>query len=262
MIDDPSIRILYIDQDMSAATFVKKQLANATYHIDYACQEDEYIDHLSHHEYSLLILRLAHKMPISVIDTLVHYMRIPSILVLGHQGQASLIADALKRGAGDYLFIDDHETAAQLMPIVVKNILRRYRLEKEKRDMLAALQQRNRALSYLNQIGNELTSILELKQLMTRLMRSGIDVLDTEGSSLWLWEDEREERLVCEAVIHRISTPPLVGFSLSKEIGLVGWVATNNRSAITNSTTSDKRHAKHVDGEINFKTDSLLAVPL
>ncbi len=186
----------------------------------------------------------------------------PAILVLIPARGEALAAEALNRGAGDYIIHDKEDRYLGLLPMVVRNILRRRQLEKEKLAMLNTLQKRNLTLASLNQVSNELTSLLDLSRITNRLMRAAIEILNAEGGSLWLWNDSSHEEMVCGAVIHRTNTPPLLGLKRRRGEGVVGWVAERNRSAFLNQVDRDDRFSREIDLQINFTTDSLMAVPL
>lgn len=184
------------------------------------------------------------------------------LLLMVSVGAEAAVPHCLNQGADQYLMIDHEGGFLHLLPTVVHDLLNRFRLEREKHGMLSALQYRNRALSSLNHIGNELNLTLDFQLIVNQLMRSGIEILEAEGSSLWLWDDESEHVLVCRAVIHRAATPPLVGVKLENGVGGAGWAAAHNRSLILNLPKQDKRFANEVDFRINFKTKTLMAIPL
>ena len=257
-------RILYIHKsnDPTLSDAILAELCSLNYHIEAVSSLEALALQLMQSTFALVVCWVGGEQ-LYKLDTLLHRSKpMPPTLVLANLGCENRISDALNSGAGDYLLIDHQGRYRALMPSVIRNIMRRDRLEREKRDMLSALQYRNRALTSLNRIGNELTSILEPRQVTTRLMRSGIDILGAEGCSLWLWTDLSETDLICDAVIHRTSSPPLTGLEISKDRGIVGWVASNNRSTYINTTETDTRFAQSVDNQINFTTLSLLAVPL
>lgn len=264
MENGPSLRLLYLDEDVQRHRLFGKALESLKYDVYYAdCGRDAF-DHVSRSPFDLVAIRtdLQETSALEFIETIQSRPRTPSILVMTRPGDESIAAEALEFGATNYMIADNENAWLTMLPIMIKKIMRRHQLETEKREMLFTLQDRNRALSYLNLVGADLTSILEPDQVMTRLMRYAIEILGAEGSSIWLWTDENQTHLECQAVTHRTATPPLKGVRLEAGKGIVGWTGQNNRSTILNRVDGDNRFAKDVDSKINFNTMSLLAVPL
>lgn len=258
-----SIRLLYLDKDIQRRSLFGQALESLKYNIHYADTGRDAYDLITATPFELVAISSSQSGGVlEFIETIQQWPRNPSILVMTLPGDESLAAQALELGASNYMMVDSENAWLIMLPIMIRKIMRRHQLESEKREMLFTLQDRNRALSYLNLVGADLTSILEPEQVMTRLMRYAIEVLGAEGSSIWLWTDENQTHLECQAITHRTATPPLKGVKLAAGEGIVGWTGQNNRSTILNRVDADKRFAKDVDSKINFNTESLLAVPL
>ncbi|MEM9774081.1 MAG: ATP-binding protein [Chloroflexota bacterium] len=261
---EPSLRLLYLEEQESRQEAFKQTLEPLQYEVLCTKSARDALDMIAMRPYEMVAISTKIS-PINTLDfisTIQRWPRTPSLLVMTDPGDEPIAAEALHLGASNYMLLDDHNAWLTLLPIMIQRIMRRHQLENEKREMLFTLQERNRALSYLNLVGTDLTSILEPDQVMKRLMRYAIEILGAEGSSLWLWTDEKQTHLECKAVIHRTSTPPLKGVKMERGKGIVGWTGQNNRSTILNKVQTDNRFAKNIDSKINFSTMSLLAVPL
>jgi PAS domain S-box-containing protein len=125
-----------------------------------------------------------------------------------------------------------------------------------------ALLHRNRELTLLNRVGQELSATLELKLVVERLLREVPEIVGAEGASVWLWDREQGDYLICQAayLCERGS------FALDQRVrfgqGIVGWVAQSGRHVIVHDTANDARFFSGVDEKTGFSTRSLLAVPL
>lgn len=214
--------------------------------------------------YDLLAIHhnLAGQDGLTVLNQLRQRGHLPATIILAQPGQEAFTVEAMRLGAGDYLIQDAEGRYLALWPIVVERLLARQRLEHDKQQMLTILQGRNRALALLNQISYELTSIHDPDEVVERILAATVDIMGAQGCSLWLWENEQQHTLVCQAVFDQVVSPPLKGVRVTAGQGVVGWVAANNRSAVVQQTTDDVRFLAEIDVKINFQTQSLMAVPM
>jgi len=125
-----------------------------------------------------------------------------------------------------------------------------------------ALRRRNRDLDLLNRLGHELSSTLDLAQVLERLLRASTETVGAAGGSVWLSDVGHPGHLIC-----RISTYPgpkrsPVGLGLDAGQGIAGWVARAGASALAPFVQADPRFSSSVDEQTGFQTMSLLAVPL
>ncbi|MFT5195747.1 MAG: DNA-binding response OmpR family regulator, partial [Candidatus Promineifilaceae bacterium] len=259
-----SLRLLYISEDARHHRLFGQALESLKYNIYYASTGHDALERIAMTPFDMVAIstEIQDVDTLEFVETIQNQPQTTSILIMTQLGDEEVTAKALEMGASNYIMTHSGDAWLTMLPIVIRKIMRRHQLENEKRQILATLQDRNRALSYLNLVGTELTSILEPKQVMARLMRYAIETLEVEGSSIWLWTDEHQTHLECQAIAHRTATPPLKGLRMAAGEGIVGWTGQNNQSAILNRVDTDDRFAKDVDSKINFNTVSLLAVPL
>jgi len=103
-------------------------------------------------------------------------------------------------------------------------------------------------------------SAIELNSLLNRIVYEAVRIVDAvEGSLLLL--DEEQQQLVFVATRSAMKDE-LVGFRIPTSTGIAGWVATYQEPVIANDVTQDERFSASVDKRLQFKTQSLLAVPL
>lgn len=114
----------------------------------------------------------------------------------------------------------------------------------------------------LNQAGQTLTSTLEKSEVLQRLLQMATELIEAEGSSVWLWDEHNPEYLQCEAAYHKTDHPALANVRLKAGQGIAGWVAQHGQSAAVSHTRQDPRFYAAIDDQTNFTTRSLLAVPL
>jgi len=125
-----------------------------------------------------------------------------------------------------------------------------------------ALRRRNRELVLLNQVGQELTSTLDLSQVIERLLKTVTERIDAEGASLWMIDAPQKDRLICWAASHSDEGIAPLNLCLDPGQGIVGWVARTGESAIVPHVREDARFFSGIDEQTGFRTRSILATPL
>lgn len=130
------------------------------------------------------------------------------------------------------------------------------------------LARRNRFLRLLNEASQALTSTLETKQVLERLLQVAIEIIGAHGSSVWLIHDAYPELLICRAAFHSGDGENggdhalLIDKILEPGQGIAGWTALTGESAIVNQVQADPRFFSKVDNQSGFHTSSLMAVPM
>ncbi len=127
---------------------------------------------------------------------------------------------------------------------------------------LAMLAHHNQELLLLNRASQILTATLNSAEVLERLLQVTVQIINAAGSSVWLWADDDEERLVCQAVFHPGKDERLFGQQVASGKGIVGWVAQSNEGTIVSDPAHDGRFYPHIDKNSGFLTTSLLAVPI
>jgi K+-sensing histidine kinase KdpD len=141
-------------------------------------------------------------------------------------------------------------------------LLNRQRLTQERERALVTLEQRNRDMTLLTWVGQELTAMQDSGQVIERLLRAVSETIGAQGSSVWLWQDEPGGALVCEAVYHYGLGQKLVNMSVEAGQGVVGWVASHKKSTVVHTVSEDPRFSNQIDTKVGFRTTDILAVPL
>jgi PAS domain S-box-containing protein len=124
------------------------------------------------------------------------------------------------------------------------------------------LRRRNRELTLLNRVGQELSATLNLQELANQLLQEGAEIVGAEASSVWLWEREPDNALICQAAFPHAYESLLRSHRMRLGQGVVGWVARTGKSLIVPQTADDPRFFPGIDEQTGFHTRSLLAVPL
>jgi len=121
--------------------------------------------------------------------------------------------------------------------------------------------QENKKLKKFLDISLYLGSTLDLKELLERVNNAFKEVLGTEDSSIFLYDEENEE-LDFYQVTNLADERVLKKIILRKGEGIAGAVALNRESIIVNNVSHDPRHDKRADQSTGKVTRNLIAVPL
>jgi len=130
----------------------------------------------------------------------------------------------------------------------------------ERAQVLRETAVRAQQLAVLNQASQSLISTLEIDELLQLITENAVEVLQTEAGSLLLLNDAKD-RLVFQAATGP-SGPELLGTQIPADSGLAGATVTTREPIISNDTQMDKRWLQEIDEKTDFRTHSILAVPL
>jgi len=99
-----------------------------------------------------------------------------------------------------------------------------------------------------------------LHSLLLRIMESATRLSSAEASSLLLTDKEKNE-LYFEVALGS-KGKEVQKYTVKMGEGIAGWVAQNNKSLIVNDVENDKRHLHNIGEEINYKSKTIMAVPM
>ncbi len=258
-------RILYVEDNHTAARLFQIKLQQEGYIVDLAKNGSEGLAMLERNEYELVALdqNIPDRNGLDILQALSGRRSMPPIIMITAQNDTKTAVEAMKLGASDYVVKGVHNEYLQLLPSVVRQTLEKRKLERERDNTLEELKQNNRKLLLLNRVAQLLTSTLDLDQVIQQLVRTISELLDTEGSSVWLWDQANTTSLICVGIYsHGQNITPDSILQLKPGQGIAGWVAQHGKSAHTANVNTDARFTRAVDNSTGFETQSLLAVPL
>lgn len=258
-------RLLYVEDNHTAARLFQIKLQQEGYVVDLAKSGSEGLAMLERNEYDLIALdqNIPDRSGLEILQTLTARRSTPPIIMITAQNDTKTAVEAMKLGASDYVVKGLHNEYLQLLPAVVRQTLDKRKLEHERDKTLEELQQNNRRLLLLNRVAQLLTSTLDLEQVIQQLVRTISELLDTEGSAVWLWDESHGNALICVGIYtHGQNITPDSILQLKPGQGIAGWVAQHGKSVHTGNVRTDSRFTRDVDDSTGFETNSLLAVPL
>jgi signal transduction histidine kinase len=113
-------------------------------------------------------------------------------------------------------------------------------------------------LQRLLEISTRLSSTLRLSELLALVMDVSTELTNTEAASILLVDGSSGQLHFVASTSGGVPTNTAVPLDGS----IAGWVVRNGRSLIIDDVKRDDRHYTTVDENLDFKTRSMLAVPL
>lgn len=107
-------------------------------------------------------------------------------------------------------------------------------------------------------------TIRDMDEMLAAIFQKISSVIDIEGISIALHDPKNKEFYFIRTIEE---TRGASGHNKSikrfpDDIGVAGWVMTNNRTTITNDVSEDKRYYNGLDSPEDFNTKSMICVPL
>jgi len=115
-------------------------------------------------------------------------------------------------------------------------------------------------LAAIIKAGQTIVSTLNLNEVVERVLAEARTILEAEGVSVLMYDDETDELVFTASV--GLASDVLVGIRMPSDTGIAGWVLKTKKAALVQDTQSDPRFYDRIDDLTGLSTRSLLAVPL
>lgn len=143
MLDQPSARLLYMEDDPGLARLLRKTLQRQHYVVNIASNGEEGLAMLEASSYDALLID--YNMPlysgIDVIRLLAQRKNFSPIIMVTGNGNEKVAVEALKLGAADYIVKDTDMGYLELLPIIIEQVLQKQQLIKEREQMFTKIQE-------------------------------------------------------------------------------------------------------------------------
>lgn len=168
---------------------------------------------------------------------------------LGNKTIGVLDIQSTQLEAFDRYHVSALETLADQLAIAIENA----RLYDE-------INQRLKELQSLNDIGQAITSTLDLQKTLTLITDHTTRLMNVAAASVVLRDDEAGE--VWFAAASGEGSEAVIGLHMALGQGLAGWVAQKGEPVIVADVYADERFFPDMDKSSGFTTQSILCVPL
>lgn len=126
---------------------------------------------------------------------------------------------------------------------------------------LEVLERQVENLSKLVEINGIINSTLNINRLLSIIMEMIKDIMDTETSTLLLYDDDRSE-LVFKVALGEAGDELKEKYRVKLGQGIAGWVAKQRQHILVNDVYNDPRFDSMYDKNTGFVTKSILCAPL
>lgn len=135
-------------------------------------------------------------------------------------------------------------------------------LEKELAGIIDRAEAYTGQLELLMEFSSILNSTLDTSRIRELAMKATCRLLDCDGATLYLVDEEKKE-LYFETIVGSVSSEQLKEIRLAiDESSLAGTVALRRQAIVVNDVEHEKRHFKKADQKNSFQTKNMVCVPL
>jgi len=142
----------------------------------------------------------------------------------------------------------------------IKKSFSEIKLKNKNEQLVNKLKEKINKFQLLNKTSKMINSKLDINIILKKLMKNIGDIVDAEAWTLFSYNKETN-KLIFKYVVGEKSEQ-LLGKSLNVDQGIVGWAASNKESILVKNVNKDSRFYKYFDKKTNFKTKSLICVPI
>jgi signal transduction histidine kinase/FixJ family two-component response regulator len=249
-------RVLIVEDSLDILSFLAEDvLPYHGYRVAAATTGQEGLDKLSSVDPDLLLLDL--ELPdMSGIDILKRVQEndtdIPIVLMTAY-GSESIAVEAFRLGAKDYII--KPFTTEQVIEVLERTLIET-RLRREKAELTDSLQRRVEQLTILSAVGKSVVSLMDIEELLSRIVEAGVYLTSAEEGFLLLVDPESDDLYLRAA--KNLGNDQTQGFRLKVDDSLAGEVVRTGKPV--------RRGGKGTGRDFKVKTGylvrSLLHVPL
>jgi len=170
-------------------------------------------------------------------------------ITLGTKTIGVLDLQSVQIEAFDKYHVSALETLADQLAIAIENAR-----------LYDAINQRVKELKSLNEIGQAITSTLDLQKTLTLVTDHTTGLMEVAAASVVLRDNDNSE--VWFAAASGEGSEAVIGLRMALGQGLAGWVAQQGQAVIVPDVYADQRFFPDVDKQSGFTTRSIICVPL
>ncbi len=264
LLRNENIKVLVVDDSAISRSYICNQLYRHNYQVYEAVDGFDALRVLEEHDDIKLVIT-DQEMPNMDGITLTEHIRQKrskeGLAIIGISGSSdnSLTARFIKSGANDYLHkpFCTEEFNCRLMHNIeyIENI-------ETIRQQTNKVEKHNKDMAVLSEIGREITSSLELEQILNKIYRHVNSLMDAHVFSLGLYRPEQE---LIEFKVNIVGGQWLSEYTLpmGKDDCLAVWCIRNGKEVILSNTQDHLHYIDHIaDPCSEVNTEALIYQPL
>ncbi|TKJ30998.1 MAG: hypothetical protein CEE40_02790 [Chloroflexi bacterium B3_Chlor] len=252
----PGEKVLVVEDSLDVLSFLAEDvLPYHGYRVATATTGQEGLNKVSSEEPDMLLLDL--ELPdMSGLDIIKKVQQdesdIPIVLMTAF-GSESIAVEAFRLGVRDYIikpFTTEHVID------VLERTLTETRLRRERNELTRSLQQRVEQLTIFSAVGKSVVSLMDLEELLSRIVEAGVYVTRAEEGFLLLVDPETKDLYLRAG--KNIGSRPAQGFRLKVDDSLAGQVVQTGKPM----RQGGKGTGRDFKVKTGYLVKSLLHVPL
>lgn len=259
MAGDKTETVLVVDDDALTREMARDMMSPEGYTILLASEPDAALDVMRSETVDLILLDivLPGRSGLELIPEIKLIEPTPAIIIMTAYASLDTALESIHKGAYDY--IKKPLLAGELLNSV-NRALECKKLQVENATLIEKLWDRVRDMEYIENVTEMLTSTLDLRVVLEKVMTITKITIECETCSIILLNSDTGELEFVVALGER--GDKIEFMKLKPGQGIAWWVLENRKPAIVHDVKNDPRFYGGVDENSGFETRSMIAVPL
>lgn len=271
LLRNESIKVLVVDHSVMSRSFISNQLHRHHFLVYEAANGSQALDTLKQNP-DIKLMITDHEMPgmsgIALTDTIRQTKSKEELVIIGisEPSEPSLTARFIKNGANDYLHkpFCIEEFNCRLMHNIqyIQNIDTINQQTKKVEQRNRVVEKRNRDIAVLSEIGREITSTLDMEQVLSKIYRHVNALMDAYVFSIGLYRPESES-IEFKLDIVGGERLPEYNLSINQSNSLAAWCVLNRKEIVLANSDEDSKYVRAVlDPKSESTAEALIYQPL
>ncbi len=152
--------------------------------------------------------------------------------------------------------------APRELELAIEKLLHEKRLITENRNLTHWLAITKQELAFFEEVSKTLTSTIELNEVLGAIMKKATPLIKAAAWSILLLDEETGELFFEKTAGKMKGKKKIKKERLKLGEGIAGWVAREKVPVVVPDVSKDSRFSNRIDRETDFKTKSIMCVPI
>ncbi len=148
------------------------------------------------------------------------------------------------------------------LEFAIKKTIHEKELMTENRILRLQIDTTKKELDFFEEVSKTLTSAVELNEVLGTIMKKAKPLIKAEAWSILLLDEETGELIFEKTAGKKEGRKKIKKERLKQGEGIAGWVAQEKIPVVVPDVSKDPRFSGRIDKEIDFRTKSIMCVPI